>query len=88
MWLLNYFSNDQILVRWRINKDRHNKQVQMINAYYLKNKKIDLIGSKFSFKEWLPDTAQIKRKWINKEYYLIENIEASLLAKHNYNFKD
>jgi hypothetical protein len=88
MWLLNYFGNDEILLRWRINKDRHNKQVQEINKYYVNNKKIDLFGSQFSFKEWLPDTAHLKLKWINKEYYLIENIEASILAKHNYKFEN
>ena len=88
MWLLNYFGNDEVLFRWRINKDRHLRQVQEINKYYTNNKRIDLIGAHFSFKEWLPDTALLHVKWINKEYFLFENIDASLLAKHHYRFVD
>jgi hypothetical protein len=88
MWLLNYYGDDKVLTRWRISKDRHNSQVQEINNYYFKNKKIDLLGAKFSFKEWLPDTANLKVKWIGEDYYLIENIDALMLDKHSYRFGD
>lgn len=86
MWLLNYYGNDEVLLRWRISKDRHNEAVQQVNRYYFRNKKIDLLGARYSFKEWLADTANLKIRWLSSDYYLIENMDAKTLEKHAYKF--
>ena len=86
MWLLNYYGNDAILSRWKINNDRHNTQVQQVNQHYLKSKKIDLLGAKFSFKDWQADSAVLQVSWLSSNFYLIENVDSAQLAKHNFVF--
>lgn len=86
MWLINYYANDEILLRWKISKDRHNCQVQQVNNYYEKQHHIDLLGAKYNFKEWFADTSNLSVDWIHEDYYLLKNPEVKVLVKHGYDF--
>ena len=88
MWLVNYYANDVISLRWKINTDRHNRQVQQVNTYFKKQQKIDLIGAKISFKDWYRDTANLHMKWLSEDYYVITNPDQKILESHGFIFSN